>query len=97
MRRNDEERIGRGVRHRGFFDQCLRITGRRESATVAVAGADFRGTDDFGFMGLEVKHHNKSLHQRLARTDFWWVTPAILALAAVVFTVMGPYTSDYRM
>ena len=39
-------------------------------------------------------------HRWLAETDFWWVMPTVLALAAVVLTVMDaidPYTSDYHM
>ena len=51
-------------------------------------------------MGHGVRRHRRGCHQRLAETDFWWVLPAILALAAMVFTVMDavdPYTPDYRM
>lgn len=32
--------------------------------------------------------------------DFWWVTPSVLGISAVVLAVLDaidPYTSDYRM
>jgi len=44
--------------------------------------------------------NTRKLYAWWVEADFWWVTPSVFGISAVVLAVLDaidPYTSDYRM